>query len=117
MSKMYASFDFDHYPTCDICHIAKHRKLPYATSYLIISNSFDLLHFDIWGPLAIPSIHDHKYLFTILDDHKRFVWIILMKTKSEASTQVQNFINMVINQFHKTLKTIRSDNGLKFLLK
>lgn len=61
ISQMYTSFDFYHNPTCYICHMAKHKKLPYPISYSIASNNFDLLDFDIWGPLVIPSIHNHKY--------------------------------------------------------
>jgi len=73
-----------------------------------------MLHCDIWGPLNVPSIHGHKYFITIVDDYSRFVWIILIKSKSEVSLHIQQFITLIENQFHITPKTLRSDNGLEF---
>lgn len=111
MSKLYSSFDFDNNATYDICHLAKQRKLPSHSSNSIASHKFELLHFDIWGPLSTLFIHNHKYFLTILDDHTRFVWIVLLKSKVEVSMQVQNFISMIINQFQITPKTVKLDNG------
>jgi hypothetical protein len=40
-----------------------------------------------------------------------------MKHKSEASQLLQNYVSLVQTQFNKRIKTIRSDNGLEFLMK
>nr|ABD32757.1 Integrase, catalytic region [Medicago truncatula] len=94
-----------------------HQRLSHMQSFLSISSAkFDLLHFDIWGPLACPSVHNHKYFLTIVDDFSRFVWIILLKNKSDVSMHVKNFINMIHTQYNITPKTVRSDNGPEFLL-
>lgn len=61
--------------------------------------------------LSMPS----QILLNILDDYTRYVWIVLLKTKVEASTKVKHFISMIQNQFHITPKTIRTDNNLEFL--
>jgi hypothetical protein len=82
----------------------------------IASSKFELLHFDIWGPLSIPSVHNHRYFLIILDDYSRFVWIVLLKSKAEVSQHVKNFITLIENQYHITTRTIRSDNGPEFLL-
>jgi len=116
MSRLYPSLSFDSNATCDICHFARQKQLPFPLRSSVASNKFELLHFDIWGPLVVPSIHNHKYFLTILDDYCRFVWIVLLKSKSEVSQHVKNFIALVENQFHITPKTIRSDNGPEFLL-
>lgn len=94
---MYSFSEYDNNATCDICQLEKQIKLPYYLSNYVASRIFELLHFDIWGPLATPSIKNHKYFLTILNDHSRFVWIMLLKSKYEASVQVKNFIHMVIN--------------------
>jgi len=70
---------------------------------------------DIWEPFSKSSIHGHKYFLTILDDFSRYTWVILLKSKSEVKTHVQNFINLVENQFETKIKCIRSDNGPNFL--
>ncbi|GAU31820.1 hypothetical protein TSUD_58210 [Trifolium subterraneum] len=116
MSKLYPFLSIDNKAVCDVCQFARKRKLPFNSSYSTALHAFDLIHFDIWGPLAVSSIHGHKYFLTILDDHTRYVWIVLLKSKSEVASQVQNFIQLIENQFHKTPKIVRADNGLEFSL-
>jgi len=107
MSHLFPSLSFDSQTTCDMCHFARQKKLPFSLSSSVASNKFELLHFDIWGPLVVPSVHNHKYFLTILDDYSRFVWIVLLKSKFEVSQHVKKFITLVENQFHITPKTIR----------
>jgi hypothetical protein len=117
MIQMYPFISIDNKEVvCDICHLSKQRKLSFSLSHSIASSSFELLHCDIWGPLATPSVHGHKYFLTIVDDYTRFVWILLLKTKAEVSLKLQQFIIMIENQFHTTPKYIRSDNGPEFML-
>ncbi|PNX73342.1 peptide transporter PTR2, partial [Trifolium pratense] len=116
MIQMYPSITVDTQAVCDVCHFAKQRKLPFSLSNAIANSAFELLHCDIWGPLAIPSVHGHKFFLTIVDDYSRFVWILLVKSKAEVAIKLQNFIVMIENQFHTTPKTIRSDNGSEFML-
>lgn len=72
LNNLYPPITCDNKATCDICHFARHKA----------SFKFELLHLDIWGPLAISFVHNHIYFFTIVDDFSRFVWIISLKTKS-----------------------------------
>lgn len=55
-------------------------------------------------------------ILTIVDYHRRCLWIILLKSKSEVSVHVQNFIIIVEIRYHITLKVIRIDNCPEFLL-
>jgi len=34
-------------------------------------------------------MNDHKYFLTIIDDHSRYVWFILMSTKSETQQHLR----------------------------
>jgi len=63
MHKLYPGIIVDNKAACDICHFAKHKKLPFSNSSFHASSKFELLHLDIWGPLAIQSLHGHKYFF------------------------------------------------------
>ena len=72
---------------------------------------------DIWGPFSKNSIHGHKYFLTILDDHSRYNWVVLLKSKAEVKIHIENFLALVKNQFETSIKCIRTDNGSKFLLK
>jgi hypothetical protein len=95
MTCLYPSITCDNKAICDVCHFSKQNKLPYPSSKSHTQSKFELLHFDIWGPLVVPSIHGHKYFLKIVDGYSRFVWIILLKNKSVVSTHVQSFITMV----------------------
>jgi hypothetical protein len=101
---------------CDICHLARHRKLPYKLSINKATSCGELIHFDIWGPNSVHSINGHRYFLTAIDDYSRFTWVILLKAKSEVSILVQNFVKMIETQFNTCVKTIRTDNGPEFLI-
>jgi len=116
MISLYPSININKNAVCDLCHYAKHKHLPFSSSLSHASTNFELIHFDIWGPISTVSVHVHRYFLTILDDHNRFLWIILLKTKAKVSTHVKNLITLIQNQFHITPKTIRTDNGPEFML-
>jgi len=78
---------------------------------------FDLIHMDLWGPFSQSSVHGHKYFLTIVDDFSHYTWIVLLKTKGDVHIHVQNFVSLIENQFHLSIKCIRSDNGPEFLQK
>jgi len=99
---------------CDTCHLSKQKHLPFSTSTTVIESTFDLIHVDIWGPCATPSIQGHKYFLTIVDEKSKFSWLKLMKSKSETRHILVDFIAFIETQFHKVVKTIRSDNGVEF---
>jgi hypothetical protein len=100
---------------CDICHLAKQRKLSYKLSTSRASKCIELLHMDLWGPFSVSTTQGHKYFLTIVDDFNRFTWIVLLKGKYEAALKIQEFITSVEVQFESTVKTLRSDNGPEFL--
>jgi hypothetical protein len=119
MSSMHSDFPFidvDNKATCDVCHYAKQKKLPFYSSFNKADKPFELLHFDIWGPIATQSIHGHSCFLTAVDDYRRYTWLILMKSKSETKTHVQNLIKLIETQFSVKTKCIRTDNGPEFFM-
>ncbi|PNX95813.1 retrovirus-related Pol polyprotein from transposon TNT 1-94 [Trifolium pratense] len=100
---------------CDVCHLAKQKKLPYTLSNSRATHCLELLHMDIWGPFSTPTPHGHRYFLTIVDDFSRFTWIVLLKGKFETASKIKDFINLVENQFGSKVKILRSDNGPEFL--
>lgn len=119
MNSLHSQFPFvnvDNKAICDVCHYAKHRKLPFDSSCKRAHKPFELIHFDIWGPIAVPSIHGHSYFLTAVDDYSRFTWLTLMKSKSETRKHVTDFITFIENQFSGKIKTLRSDNGPEFMM-
>jgi hypothetical protein len=101
---------------CDSCHFSKQKKLPFSHSITNSLSPFELLHADVWGPYSTTSLLGHKYFLTLVDDYSRFTWVIFLKHKSETKNNIINFIAYLENQFHTSLKCLRSDNGTEFAL-
>jgi hypothetical protein len=119
MNLLITQFPFivvDQKGICDVCHFARHNKLSYAHSFNKASKPFELIHFDIWCPLAVKSVNGFSYFLTDVDDYTRYTWITLMKTKAEARQNVVNFIQLIENQYNSKVKIVRSDNGPEFLM-
>lgn len=85
MHNDFPSIHVDEGSVCDICHYARQRKLSYNLSLSRATKCYDMIHFDIWGPISTPSIHGHGYLLTALDDFSRYTWIVLLESKSDVA--------------------------------
>lgn len=96
---------------CQICPLAKQRRLPFKSNNHLSENAFDLIHLDIWGPFHTASHSGHRYFLTLVDDRTRFTRIYLLKQKSKAESSIRNFLAMISNQFQVSIKKIRSDNA------
>ena len=102
---------------CDICPIAKQKRLPFNNSSHFSNSCFELIHCDLWGPFSIPTVDHCKYFLTIVDDNSRCTWVYLLKHKSQTQTVLEQFCIIVETQFSKKIKTLRSDNGTEFFMK
>ena len=68
--------------TCEVCPLAKQKRLPFNKSSHFSANCFDLIHCDLWGPFLVSTIDNCKYFLTIVDDCSRCTWVYLLKHKS-----------------------------------
>ncbi|GJU45700.1 putative reverse transcriptase domain-containing protein [Tanacetum coccineum] len=69
------------------------------------------VHLDLWGPYKVISKEGFKHFLTTVDDYTRAVWVYLIKTKDEVFDCILTLYNLIENQFGKTVKVFRSDNG------
>ncbi|GMI99394.1 hypothetical protein HRI_003608700 [Hibiscus trionum] len=99
---------------CEVCHLAKQKRLPFPISTTSVENVFDLVHMDIWGPFPVKSLYDHSYFLSVIDDKSRYLWVFPMKDKSEVRNLIVQFYTLVEVQFGKKIKTLRTDNGKEF---
>jgi hypothetical protein len=99
---------------CEVCEIAKHKRVPFPLNNKRCTIPFHLVHTDVWGPSTIPSVFGARWFITFIDDCTRVTWLFLIKNKSEVSTVIPNFFSMIKNQFGANIKRIRSDNGKEF---
>jgi transposase InsO family protein len=75
----------------------------------------EMLHMDLFGPVAYISIGGNKYGLVIVDDYSRFTWVLFLQDKSETQEVLKKLLRRVINEFDAKVKKIRSDNGAEFM--
>ncbi|XP_038895765.1 uncharacterized protein LOC120083929 [Benincasa hispida] len=96
---------------CDICPLGKQKKLSFELHNNRSSAVFDLIHANIWGPFSTPTHVGHKFFLTIVDDHSRFTWVFMLKSKSGVLKIIPQFFSYVETQYDKKIKVFRSDNA------
>ncbi|CAN1221479.1 Retrovirus-related Pol polyprotein from transposon TNT 1-94 [Linum grandiflorum] len=101
-------------PECVDCIEAKTIALPFKSSATTISDMFDLIHTDLWGPCSTTSCLGFRYFALFIDHKSRFTWVYFLRLKSELSVILQEFVAMVKTQFNKTIKMVRSDPNGEF---
>ena len=102
---------------CDICPLAKQKRLPFNKSSHLSKSCFELIYCDLWGPFSVSTIDHCRYFLTIVDDYSRCTWVYLLKRKSQTQTILEQFCTMVETKFCKKIKTLRSNNGTEFIMK
>lgn len=78
-------------------------------------NIMDLWHVDLIGPIKPVSCGGKRYIFTIIDDYSRVIFVELLKEKSDAADRLKGLIALKENQSGRKLKSLRSDNGGEFI--
>jgi hypothetical protein len=78
------------------------------------SRPLELLHMDLFGPVAYLSIGGSKYGLVIVDDFSGFTWVFFLQDKSETQGTLKRFLRRAQNEFELNVKKIRSNNGSEF---
>jgi transposase InsO family protein len=73
----------------------------------------ELLHMDLFSPIAYISIDKSKYCLVIVDDYSRFTWVFFLQEKSQTQETLKRFLRRAQNEFVLRIKKI-SDNGTEF---
>jgi hypothetical protein len=95
---------------CDSCQKAKSHQLPYVRSTSVSTAPLQLVFSDVWGP-APSSVGIKSYYVSFIDDYSKFVWIYLLKKKSDVYQIFHDFQNLVERQFDTKILAIQSDWG------
>jgi transposase InsO family protein len=93
---------------CAACQAGKSKNV------MTTSRPLELLHMDLFGPVAYLSIGGSKYGLVIVDDFSLFTWVFFLQDKSETQGTLKRFLRRTQNEFELKVKKIRSDNGSEF---
>jgi hypothetical protein len=70
---------------CAACQAGKQvGSTHHNKNVMTTSRPLELLHMDIFGPLAYLSIGGIKYGLVIVDDFSRFTWVFFLQDKTET---------------------------------
>jgi transposase InsO family protein len=100
---------------CAACQAGKQvGSTHHSKNVMTTSRPLELLHMDLFGPVAYLSIGGSKYGLVIVDDFSRFTWVFFLQDKSEIQGTLKPFLRRAQNEFELKVKKIRSDNGSEF---
>jgi hypothetical protein len=77
---------------------------------MMTSRPLELLHMDLFGPVAYLSIGGSKFGLVIVDDFSCFTWVFFLQDKSKTQGTLKRFLRRAQNEFELKVKKIRSDN-------
>jgi hypothetical protein len=70
---------------CAACQVEKQVGTGHPSkNVMMTSRPLELLHMDLFGPIAYLSIGGSKYGLVIVDDYSRFTWVFFLQDKSKT---------------------------------
>jgi hypothetical protein len=78
---------------CGACQAGKQHGIPHQSKNVVtIKRPLELLHMDLFGPVAYISIGGSKYGLFIVDDFSRFTWVFFLSDKGETQETLKKFM-------------------------
>jgi transposase InsO family protein len=100
---------------CHACQAGKQVGVPHPPkSIMTTTQPLELIHMDLFGPVAYLSIGDNKYGLVIIDDYSRFTWVFFLFDKCQVRDKVKTIVKRAQKEFGLPIKKVRSDNGTEF---
>jgi transposase InsO family protein len=100
---------------CSACQAGKQVRSHHPhKNNMTIDRTLELLHMDLFCPIAYISISRSKYCLVIMDDYSRFTWVFFLQEKSQTQETLKRFLRRAQNEFGLRIKKIKSDNGIEF---
>jgi transposase InsO family protein len=100
---------------CGACQARKQVGTHHhAKNIMTTTRPLEMIHMDLFGPVAYINIGGNKNGLVIIDDYSRFTWVFFLQDKSETQYVLKKFLRMAQNEFYAKVKKIKSDNGTEF---
>ncbi|GJX41366.1 retrovirus-related pol polyprotein from transposon TNT 1-94 [Tanacetum coccineum] len=99
---------------CENYVLGKSHRVSFGVGRHTTQGVIDYVHSDLWGPSQVESLGGKRYFLSIIDDYSRRVWVYILRFKHEAFGKFKEWKQLVENQTGRTVKKLRTDNGLEF---
>ncbi|GJX10003.1 retrovirus-related pol polyprotein from transposon TNT 1-94 [Tanacetum coccineum] len=99
---------------CENCVLGKSHRVSFGVGRHTTQGVIDYVYSDLWGPSQVESLGGKRYFLSIVDDYSMRVWAYILRFKHEAFGKFKEWKQLVENQTGRTIKKLRTDNGLEF---
>lgn len=100
---------------CGSCQEGKsHRKTFRKIRVRAETVPGEVIHTDLCGPMTVESPGGARFLLTFKDDATSFRHVYFLKHKSDVLEKFKKYDKLIENKFGRTMRVLRSDNGLEF---
>ncbi|GKB92074.1 zinc finger, CCHC-type containing protein [Tanacetum coccineum] len=100
---------------CDVCLIGKQNRTPFPKKAKARSTSpLDLVYGDLCGPITPPTPSGKRYIFLIVDNYSRYMWVYFLSTKDQAFDTFKEYKSTIEKELRTTLRMLRTDRGGEF---
>eukprot|EP00253_Pinus_taeda_P024136 PITA_24136 len=80
---------------CEGCILGKQHKESFPAGKSRRAKArLEIVHFDVYGPMKIPSFSRNRYVLTFID-YTRKTWVYMLKQKSEVFEKFRHFKTLV----------------------
>jgi hypothetical protein len=78
---------------CSACQAGKQVGAHHPHKNLMTNDRpLELLHMDLFGPIAYISIDGSKYCLVIVDDYSCFTWVFFLQEKYQTQETLKRFL-------------------------
>ncbi|GJS67950.1 retrovirus-related pol polyprotein from transposon TNT 1-94 [Tanacetum coccineum] len=98
---------------CKKCVLGKSLRVSFSVGRHNTQGVIDYVHSDLWGPSQVESLGGKMYFLSIVDDYSRRVLGYILRFKHEGFGKFKEWKQLVENQTGRTVKKLRTDNGLE----
>jgi hypothetical protein len=71
--------------SCGACQAGKQVGAPHhAKNIMTTTRHLEMLHMDLFGPIAYITIGGNKYGLIIINDYSRFSWVFFLQDKGKT---------------------------------
>jgi transposase InsO family protein len=100
---------------CDTRVLAKHHRGAFTKqSKYRTDKALELVHDDLCGPVKPATPSGRRYFLLLVDDATRYIWVVLLTAKSEASSAIKRIQAAAKKESGRKLRVLRADNGGEF---
>jgi hypothetical protein len=100
---------------CDTCVLVKHLRGVFSKqSKYREDKTLELVHGDLCGSVKPATPDGRCYFLLLVDDVTRYMWVVLLTAKSEASSAIKRIQAAAEKECGRKLWVLRTDNKGEF---